>query len=124
VGDRVTIPAARLFHAGATDAGTGGVRFDPVRDRRGAVLYGPKLPLEPGRFRVALRYRGGPVTGSRMVVECPEDHPLTSAGAIGEGRMEAVVEIPSSLPVNVIFSYDDESQVQIDALEIERIRDL
>ncbi|MFO1489427.1 MAG: hypothetical protein U1F77_05520 [Kiritimatiellia bacterium] len=48
-------PPAAFYHAGAADLTTGAVHFRRDWDPDDHVLYGPKLPLAPGRYLVELQ---------------------------------------------------------------------
>ncbi|MFO1521868.1 MAG: hypothetical protein U1G05_07470 [Kiritimatiellia bacterium] len=54
-GESIDLPPAAFYHAGAADLTTGAVHFRRDWDPDDHVLYGPKLPLAPGRYVVELQ---------------------------------------------------------------------
>lgn len=54
VGQTLDLPAPGMFHAGYTSLADDAVVFEPEREAKALIFYGPKLPLEKGRYRVEL----------------------------------------------------------------------
>ena len=120
--------AADLFHRGTTDARTGRVRLDPVRVAQGLVLYGPCLPVAPGRYRGTLvtepvRASGaGAEVGHLLAVTMGDpvrrlaDAPVR-AGSPGTCEFE----YDGTRPLRLEFHYHRRQPVQLVALELDRL---
>ncbi len=64
IGETRSLKAAELFRAGSMDLVSGAVRFAAQPDPPRTVLYGPCLPIAPGRYRVSLVYASAAPSGS------------------------------------------------------------
>ncbi len=62
-GETISRPPALFFHAGYLDEQSGAVNFEAAYDRAGVVLYGPKLPLANGRYRLELEHSSSAADG-------------------------------------------------------------
>jgi hypothetical protein len=66
VGESLRLPAATLFHAGYTRDDLASVTFRKDRDPVAIVMYGPMLPLDPGRYAVALHFTSDAPAGTEL----------------------------------------------------------
>jgi hypothetical protein len=96
-GEALAMPAACFFHAGTLDPDSGAVVFRAGRDRPDLVFYGPKLPVPPGNYEVALEFN--------------TPHPATTAGewivASPEGREVARMTVRGGPPARLAFTLAD-----------------
>ena len=65
-GATLVLPAASFFHAGYTAPDLRGVVFRAGRDPDAVVLYGPKLPLDPGHYRVSMDFDSSAAPGTLL----------------------------------------------------------
>jgi len=61
-----TIAADDFFRAGASDSIHHNVTFRPLSEVRGRILYGPRLPLAPGRYDITLYARSPAPDGTLL----------------------------------------------------------
>jgi hypothetical protein len=120
--------AADLFHRGTTDASTGRVRLDPVRVAQGLALYGPCLPVAPGRYRGTLIPEpeqpsdAGAEAGRLLAVTLGDPVQKLAAVPVTAGH-PAICEFDydGSRPLRLEFHYHRRQPVQLVALELERL---
>ncbi|MBP7831080.1 MAG: hypothetical protein KA248_14310 [Kiritimatiellae bacterium] len=122
-GDPVEIPAPCFFHGGYTDPGRNRVMLRTATDPRAAILYGPKLPLPPGRYAAKFVFSSPapPDTGlGRLYVEGLDG---TNAVPVRAGPQPARIEWTqeSNLPVNLVFVYLRRADLAIESIVIERL---
>lgn len=119
-GERVEIPAACLFHGGFSEGDN--VVFRERHDPESAILYGPKLPLPPGSYRVELVFESDAPAGAplgRFSVRT-RDEEESDAVAVSAGRPCVTTwRQTGSLPVNAVFVYARNHDVRVVNLIIE-----
>lgn len=102
------IPAARMFRAGSTNPDGRSVTFRRAHDPRGPVLYGPKLPLAPGRYEVEMVFESpasdGVVLG-RFNLRFRDDDERGWVDVIAGRPARTTWAVDSTLPVNLVFDY-------------------
>ena len=120
--------AADLFHRGATDARTGRVRLDPLRVAQGLALYGPCLPVAPGRYRGTLVTEpvrpsdAGADVGHLLVVTMGDPDRRLTAVPVTAGRPAACeFDVDGTRPLRLEFHYHRRQPVRLVALELERL---
>ena len=117
----VEIAAADLFHAGYTAEDGRAVVFRRDVDPLAAVLYGPKLPLAKGTYRIEVLHASDAPAGSelgRFNVRLSERDeagwvPVRSGEPAG---MEWVQE--QTLPVNIVFVFERNHDMRVEAVRI------
>ena len=115
-GETVTLPAPVFFHAGHTDVERDAVVFQPERDRRDIVFYGPKQPLPPGRYRIEIDGEAGAVhsgAGGTWIAACPEGHEVGRAVMRADTPTIMEFTIPRNLPFLLAFIYGGEERVEL-----------
>lgn len=125
-GDQVTIPAPCFFHAGAIDVQKNVVTFRPRRDRSDLILYGPKLPLEPGRYAVSLELESPAEAGTRLgtwIMACPDGEEVGRLDLLVGQPAEAEITIPKNLPFLGAFLYAGTADVDLQSVTIRRLAD-
>ncbi|MFA7158118.1 MAG: hypothetical protein WC299_02360 [Kiritimatiellia bacterium] len=65
-GRTLDLPAPAMFHAGYTSLPDNTVVLEKEREAKALVFYGPKLPLEKGRYRVELLFSSGSPRGTML----------------------------------------------------------
>lgn len=122
-GETITLPAASFFHAGATDLETGSVCFVPGRDRSDLIFYGPKLPLEPGRYEIAVEVESSSSPGTplgRWIVACPEGNEIGHMDLIAGQQNRIEVLISNNQPLLCAFLYSGENSLKLAWVRIAR----
>lgn len=122
-GATLSLPAASFFHAGYTTPDLQGVAFSPERDPDAVVLYGPKLPLDPGHYRVSLRFTSDAAPGTvlgRMNVRWPdrEDMPWTEVISGKSASLEFRQE--DNKPFFIAFKFERKGDIVIQTIELTR----
>ncbi len=123
VGESIEIPAPVFFHAGHTDLADDSVVYLPWRDRRDLVFYGPKLPMQPGRYRIEIEGAVGRASSGRggtWVAACPEGTEIGRAEMNADSAMQWQVDIPSNLPFLMAFIYAGEEETRITRIRLIR----
>jgi hypothetical protein len=115
--EALDIPAACFFHGGKLDVDTGSVLIEKGRAPQSIMLYGPRLPLEPGRYRVAMHFKtdapDGVALGSIGLLE-PERSPDPWTPVRGGEPAELVIEQSSNLPVTWAFRFAWAGDIEIE----------
>lgn len=122
-GQTVSIPAPCFFHAGAIDLETDSVEFLPERDRPDLIFYGPKLPLEPGRYTVTLQVDSDAAAGTRLgrwVLACPEGEEVGRVEVLAGSPATTEITIPSNQPFLGAFLYSGNAPMRIRAVLMAR----
>ncbi|HMP76561.1 MAG TPA: hypothetical protein PKE12_09715 [Kiritimatiellia bacterium] len=123
-GETLEIPAPCFFHAGHTDLARDAVIFVPERDRRDIVFYGPKQPLQPGRYRIAME---GSVTASRngvagtWIASCPDAVEIGRVNMIAGEPAAMEIIVPENLPFLLAFIYAGTEAVELRGVAITRL---
>ena len=123
-GSSISFPAALFFHSGHTDLAGGGVCFRRMRDAEGPALYGPRLPFEPGRYRVFLDVEtdapAGVILGRvRAQWNDREERPWIDLAAGRHTRLDFTQE--ENLPVTFVFAYSREADMRINRIAFARL---
>ena len=123
-GETLTIPGPCFFHAGAIDLAMDAVNFRPDRDRQDLVLYGPKLPLEPGRYSVVVNIESDAPAGTpygMWYMACPEGNEVGRLELKADGVHQATIEVPNNLPFLLAFGYAGKTNLYFKSVQITRL---
>ena len=123
-GESVTLPAPLFFHAGAIDLGTDSVCFTPQRDRPDLIFYGPKLPLPPGRYEIAVDLDTQAPNGTDLgtwIVACPEGNEIGRLDLVAGGSAHLQVEVPDNLPLLCAFLYHGTTELCLQRIHLRRL---
>lgn len=123
-GESRRIPAACFFHGGFTDPARSQVILRAASDPCAAILYGPKLPLAPGRYAAELAFASPAPAGTqlgRLYVEGQDEATTTPVRAGSPVRMEW--DQSNNLPLNLVFVYLRAADMAIESVAIERRAD-
>ena len=123
-GESLDLPAACFFHAGGTSRDFKSVMFRKLYDPDAIVFYGPKLPVEKGKYSVELVFEStapaGTVLGAfNMRWRGTEDKnwvPVT-AGA----RAVGLFDQKDSKPFFVAFRFVREADMSISGVRLKRV---
>jgi hypothetical protein len=120
VGDELVIPAVSFFRAGYTDPADGGGVLRRDSESAGTVLYGPRLPLGAGRYRLTLDLAAAAPAGVRVgTIAAPGE----SAMAVRAGApclME--FEVADNRLWSFEFLFTRRADVTIESVRLTRVR--
>jgi hypothetical protein len=121
----VRIPARDFFHAGHGTPGEDAVAFRPDRDPAGAVLYGPKLPLAPGRYALEWEIASPAPPGAELGwfnvrFREGDENGRVPLRAGAPARVEW--DQPDSLPVNWVLVYNRAAPLTVRRAVLTRLR--
>ncbi|MFC1462591.1 hypothetical protein ACFLQU_03190, partial [Verrucomicrobiota bacterium] len=138
-GESLTLPAALFFHAGATDLQSGAVVFKRLRDHaafdnhdkeavseirrnKGVVLYGPRLPLPPGAYRVTLiASSSAPDRTTLGSFHVKQGRDILGFDYVYVGGGNWIdIQITNELPVSVNLLYSGEGDAVIEKVTFSR----
>lgn len=125
-GESMEIPAPCFFHAGHVDLPTDSVMFIPDRDRSDLLFYGPKLPLDAGRYRItidATTTHTAQGHGGTWIAACPEGTEIGRATMTADTPTALEITVPSNLPFLLAFLYDGQETVHIHRVTFTRLAD-
>lgn len=124
VGATLELPAACFFHAGGTRRDFSQVEFPKDHDPEAIVFYGPKLPLEKGRYSAEIVFESAAPVGTvlgRFNVRWrghEDDHwVLVKAGS----KAVATFEQKENVPFFVAFKFDREADLAISMVRLSRL---
>ncbi len=123
-GETRSIAPADLFHAGYSSPGSGRVHFRRSHDPDLAILYGPNLPMDPGRYEVIVdvssdAIRGLPLGTLRSRSEWVAAPPLAITEA---GQAVWPLTVTRNLPVSFEFVYARRADLAIDSILLRRLQ--
>ncbi len=123
-GESMEIPAPTFFHAGNIDLASDSVCYVPERDRRDIVFYGPKMPLEPGRYRISVDAETGHDTtgfAGTWLAACPEGNEIGRTEMKSGAPTALDLTIPNNEPFLLAFLYAGQERTQIHSITITRL---
>jgi hypothetical protein len=128
IGESITLPAPGFFHAGNIDPTRDTVEFRAGRDREALMLYGPKLPVMPGRYRIESRFSTPAETQREVAVwiaACPEGAPEIGRIPLlaGETQAGAEMTIPNNQPLLLALLYYARDDLSIGPVTLTRLPD-
>ncbi|MBN1557241.1 MAG: hypothetical protein JW951_03750, partial [Lentisphaerae bacterium] len=119
-GDRADVPAACFFRAGYTALPAGAVVLRRESEADRTVLYGPRLPLEPGVYTVELGLDTPAVSGTLLGRLEMDDGPALPVRAGETCRLEFACG--DNRPWTLAFVFARNADVTLERVRIERIR--
>lgn len=118
-GATLALAAPWFFHAGYTDMQRQAVVIRHDWEPAGRIFYGPRLPLEPGAYRVTLEHEAKAAPGTRVgtwMVEAPPD--------VAGSRVDVIAGLPAVLRIEpgvdryALFSFRYNGAADIDILRV------
>lgn len=123
-GESVDLPAACFFHAGYTERDLQSVVLRKDCEPAEVILYGPRLPLEPGRYSVELVFESsapaGTVLGRLCIGERREPKDKGSPVVAGERALKNF-EAKDNMPFLISFVFERAADVRIRCARLTRI---
>ena len=125
-GESITIPAPCFFHAGNINPEQDSVEFKAGRDREALMLYGPKLPMPPGRYRIESRFSTPSVAPHEVavwIVACPEGAPEIGRIPLVAGQTFATGEVTlaNNQPLLLALLYYAKDDLTIGTVTLTRL---
>ncbi len=124
IGETVSWQPARFFHAGYMDEKSGSVHFEAAYDREGVVLYGPKLPLHPGRYRLVLEHASPATAGTllgRINIQWRERAQPDWKELVSGAPTTIEFEQKDNLPFFFIFMFLREADMELNLIRLTRL---
>jgi len=122
IGESFEVPAPCFFHAGYTELASNRVIMRPDRDFAGRVFYGPRLPLEPGSYRIDFRFSSPAPAGTELGtfdVTVPGGPAAGTSVVVGRAaRLD--VDVRVNLPIRVSFVYSRDAPIVIGSVVFSR----
>ena len=122
-GQIIHLASPSFFHSGHINLSTDTVSFDPVRNHRGIVWYGPKLPLHPGAYRLSVALSttadDGTVLG-RLIVACPEGREVARTDVVAGKPTGLSFTIDTNLPILFTIENDGTGTMEVGAVTLSR----
>lgn len=117
--------AARFFHAGFLDLEDGSVTLEQGVDPVAISLYGPKLPLPPGRYEVVMEFTSPAAPGTSLGVINLEEDDLTGRGVpvevVAGSPARGIVERNDGLPFQLAFVFHGRGDIRIERFVLTRL---
>ena len=124
-GQTLTLPAAIFFHSGYSDSATGSAVFRTTTEAPGMVLYGPKLPLEPGLYEIAVDYASPAAAGTKLGAINLEEDDHTGRGrempVVAGQPARGQVRLTAGTPFKFVFLYSGNGDVTFRAVTLRRV---
>jgi len=134
-GESLVLPAALFFHAGSTILKNSSVLLRPMRDHaaftwqdaeslakpggdKGAVFYGPRLPLPPGAYRVELEFDSPAEQGTTLGgFYAKQGRDILGFECVKAGVGAWIdITIPHELPLSVKFLYSGKADITLESV--------
>ncbi len=123
-GAQAVLPGPLFFHAGYTDLKRDAVILRMENEQDGEPLYGPNLPLMPGRYRLRVAVTSDAPAGAalgRLKLVCGDARfgpfPVTA----GKDALAEFTIPRKNLPVRMAFDYTRQADVAIGTVVFERL---
>ena len=123
-GESICLPAACFFHAGYTDTNLSSVVFRKAYEPDGIVFYGPKLPLEFGKYSAEIVFESKAPAGTELGqfnIRWRGNENGTMIPLKAGSRAMTVFRQKDNSPFFVAFRYIRESDMVIRNVVISRI---
>jgi len=123
-GESLELPAANFFHAGYTDGAGEWVVFRAAHEPDSVVFYGPKLPLETGRYSAELVFDSpapaGTVLGQFNIRWLGREDSAWIPVKKGS-RAVAVFQQPSNVPFFLAFEFFRAADIRVRSVMLKRM---
>jgi hypothetical protein len=123
-GESRAIAPADLFHAGYSTPDSGAVHFRRSHDPDQAILYGPNLPLAPGRYEMIVDVRSDAIRGLPLGILRSRSEGVAAdpLGITESGRAVWNLTVNRNLPVRFEFVYARKADLSIDSILLRRLQ--
>ncbi len=123
-GERIALPGPLFFHAGYTDLDRDAVILRRDTEQDGEPLYGPNLPLAPGRYRLRVDVTSEAPAGTalgRLQLVCGDARCGPFPVTAGKDTLAEFTIPRKNLPVRMAFDYTRQADVAIGNVVFERL---
>jgi hypothetical protein len=123
-GQRIELPASNFFHAGYTDPAGESVTLRAAYEPDSIVFYGPKLPLEAGRYSLELVFDSPAPSGTvlgRFNLRWSGQEEGGWVLAVKGKRAVAVFEQKTNLPFFLAFEFLRAADIRIRSVGLTRL---
>jgi hypothetical protein len=123
-GESVRIPGERFFHAGWSDPATGAVMLRADWEPTWVLLYGPKLPLDPGQYKAVFEFESGAPAGTalaRINVRRREADPLDWTPVVAGREARVRFDQPHNLPVSLELLFLRRADLTVRGVTLTRV---
>jgi hypothetical protein len=124
-GDSIDIPASGLFHSGSSHPENGSVVFTPEYNGPGLVLNGPRLPVEPGRYRIRVDIASPSPAGTELgtfMLRHEGGPDLREFPAVAASANTIVQVISDNRPLVLALVYKGETECEVVRVVLERVQ--
>ncbi|MDD5483290.1 MAG: hypothetical protein PHP98_06525 [Kiritimatiellae bacterium] len=124
-GRTIDLPAPGMFHAGYTSLDGGAVVLEKEREAKALIFYGPKMPLEKGRYRIELIFNSdaprGVLLGQFNVKRHDRDCILNWVPVVAGARSLTEFVQPQNVPMYLEFRFLGRGNLRINGIRITRL---
>jgi len=124
-GQSTVLKAACMFHAGYTSLADDAVVFEKEREAKALIFYGPKLPLEKGRYRIELIFSSdsprGVLLGQFNVKRNNRDYNLNWTPVMAGARSLTEVKQSQNVPMHLEFLFLGNGSLKISGIKVTRL---
>lgn len=123
-GTSLEIPAVCFFHAGYTAPDFQGIVLRKDYDSNGVVFYGPKLPLEQGKYTLEMEFdtqAPGDTPLGRLNVRWRDSDDQNAIPVIAGSRAVCVFQQTNAVPFFMAFEYQRTADMTIRQVRLTRL---
>jgi len=124
-GRTIEFPAPCMFHAGYTSLDDNAVVLEKEREACALIFYGPKLPLEKGRYRIELVFTSpaprGALLGQFNVKRHERDVILNWTPVVSGARSPAEFTQTVNEPMHLEFRFLGNGSLKITSIRLTRL---
>lgn len=124
-GRTIDLPAPGMFHAGYTSLSDNAVVLEKEREAKALIFYGPKLPIERGRYRIELVFSSatprGVLLGQFNVKRHNRDYILNWVPVMAGARSLTEFTQLQNVPMYLEFRFLGNGSLKIHSIRLTRL---
>lgn len=125
IGRTIDLPAPGMFHAGYTSLADDTIVLEKEREAKALIFYGPKLPIEKGRYQIELVFNSdspsGVLLGQFNVKRHDRDYILNWIPVMAGGRSLTEFTQLQNVPMYLEFRFLGSGNLKISGIRITRL---
>jgi len=124
VGQTIDLPAPCMFHAGYTSLSDNTVVLEKEREAKALIFYGPKLPIEKGRYRIELVFKSDSPRGvllGQFNVKRYERDDVRWIPVVAGARSLTEFTQPQNVPMYLEFRFLGNGNLKIKCIRLTRM---